>query len=202
MNFFNWLINNKSSCKLSTKSIFVAVTLVLVSSISACSSIERIRSESLFEQYCNEEGRVGQFIYERVALGEEFFKPIPADEIELRRLDKGYYINDRKLLIDKEVFNQVYTLNSLKKTVLSDVGPIHSFETTIVRKSDGKVLSKAVSLRNMLGQTRGNYPIYGVYCRQGRDVKGRAPHQKESFNIIDKTFSSNCLLYTSPSPRD
>lgn len=191
MQFFNWNINNRTSYKRNAKSIFVAVTLVLVCSLTACSSIERMRSESLFEQYCHEEGRVGQFIYERVALGEEFFRPIPK---ALGHVDYRYFINDKKLLIDKDVFNQVYTLNSLKKTVLSEVGPIHSFETRIVRKSDGKVLSKAVSLRNMLGQTRGNYPIYGVYCRLGRDVKGRAPHQKESFNIIDKTFSSNFKL--------
>jgi len=191
MKFFNWHNNNRASYKRNAKSIFVAVTLGLVSSLTACSSIERIRSESFFEQYCNEDGRVGQFIYERVALDEKFFRPIPTDEVELRRVDKGYYINDRKLLINKEVFNQAYTLNSFKKTVLSDVGPIHSFETTIVRKSDGKVLSKAVSLRNMLGQTRGKYPIYGVYCRQGRDVKGISFHNKEHSNLIDKTFSSN-----------
>ena len=173
----------------STKLVQLTITLILISSLSAC--VTQWRSEYLFEQYCNEEGRVGQFIYERVALGEEYFRPIPTDEVELRRVDKGYYINDRKLLIDKEIFNQVYTLNSFKKTVLSDVGPIHSFETTIVRKSDGKVLSKAVSLRNMLGQTRGKYPIYGVYCRQGLDVKGISLHNKEHSNLIDKTFSSN-----------
>ncbi|MFT5706461.1 MAG: hypothetical protein ACI9ES_000740 [Oceanospirillaceae bacterium] len=177
--------------KFSNKFNIRAIAIVVMSSLTACSSIERIRSESLFEQFCNEEGRVGQFIYERVALGAEFFKPIPADEIELRRLDKGYYINDRKLLIDKDVFNQVYERNGLKKTVLSDVGPIYSIETTIVRKSDGKILSKAVSLLNMLGQTRGKYPIYGVYCRQGRDVKWGSLHYKEHSNLIDKTFSSN-----------
>jgi hypothetical protein len=189
MQFFNWHINNRASYKLNAKSIFVAVTLVLVSSLGACSSIERIRSESLFEQYCHEEGRVGQFIYERVALSEEFFRPIPK---ALGHVDDyGYFINDRKLLIDKERFNQVYTLNSLKKTVLSEVGPIHSFETTIVRKSDGKVLSKAVSLRNMLGQTRGKYPTYGVHYRQDLDIKGISLHNKEHSNLIDKTFSSN-----------
>lgn len=188
MQFFNWHIKNRTSYKRNAKSIFVAVTLVLVSSISACSSIERMRSERLFEQYCNEEGRVGQFIYERVALGEEFFRPIPK---ALGHVDYGYFINDRKLLIDKKVFSQVYERNGLKKTILSDVGPIYSIETTIVRRSDGKILSKAVSLLNMLGQTRGNYPIYGVYCRQGRDVKGISLHNKEHSNLIDKTFSSN-----------
>jgi len=104
MHFFNWHIKNRTSYKRNAKSIFVAVTLVLVSSLTACSSIERIRSESLFEQYCHEEGRVGQFIYERVALGEEFFRSIPTDIRELDRIENSFYIDDKKLLIDKESF--------------------------------------------------------------------------------------------------
>lgn len=188
MQFFNGDVNNRISYKRNAKSFFVGVTLVLLSSLAACSSIERMRSESLFEQYCNEEGRVGQFIYERVALGEEFFRPIPTNGVELRRVDNGYYIEGKTLLIDKEIFSQVYDLISLKKIRLSDVGPIDSYETTIVRKSDGKVLSKAVSLRNMLGQTRGRFPIQGVYCRPGRDVKGRSLFYKQHMNLIENTF--------------
>jgi hypothetical protein len=179
--------------KYSFSFIKISIIAITVSSISACSSIERMRSDSLFEQYCNEEGRVGQFIYERVELGEEFFRTIPTDQRELDRIGKGYYLynNDKKVLIDKEVFSQFYERNGLKKIRLSDVGPIYSIETTIVRKSDGKVLSKAVSLLNMRGQTRGYFPIEGVYCRQGRDVKGTSLHYKEHYNLINKTFNSN-----------
>jgi hypothetical protein len=39
----------------------------------------------------------------------------------------------------------------MNKTILSRIGPIYTYETTIVRKSDGKVLSKAVSLLNKKG---------------------------------------------------
>ena len=188
MKFFNWLINNKSSCKLSTKLIFVAVTLVLVSSISACSSIERMRSESLFEQYCNEEGRVGLFIYERVALGKEFFRPIPTDEVELRRIANSYYIDNKRLLIDKERFKQSYTLNYLKRKELSSIGPIYSVESTLVRKSDGKLLSKAVSLLNKRGKTSKYFPVQGVYCQKGRDSKGNHLSTKHHFNLVENTF--------------
>jgi hypothetical protein len=75
------------------KYIRIAIVLIIVTSLSAC--VTQWRSEYLFEQYCNEEGRVGQFIYERVALGEEFFRPIPTDEVELRALIK-YFISMEK----------------------------------------------------------------------------------------------------------
>jgi len=188
MKFFNWPINSKSSHHRNKKSIFVAVTLVLVSSLTACSSIERIRSDSLFEQYCHEEGRVGQFIYERVALSEEFFRPIPTDVRELDRIEKSYYIDERNLLIDKVRFKQSYTVNYWGKAMLSLIGPIHTMESTIVRKSDGKVLSKAVSLLNMQGKIRKHLPVYGVTCPTGRDIKGHPLSNKHHFNLIENTF--------------
>ncbi len=188
MQFFNGHINKRISYKRNAKSIFVAVTLVLVSSLGACSSIERMRSESLFEQYCNEEGRVGQFIYERVALGEEFFRPIPTDEVELRRITNSYYIDKRKLLIDKERFKQTYTRSLWEKTMLSPIGPIYTMESTIVRKSDGKLLSKAVSLLNMQGKIREHLPVYGVTCPTGRDLNGSSRYSQKHLNLIEKTF--------------
>jgi hypothetical protein len=188
MKFFNWHINNRASYKRNAKSIFVAVTLVLVSSLGACSSIERMRSESLFEQYCHEEGRVGQFIYERVALGEEFFRSIPTDIRELDRIENSFYIDNKKLLIDKESFMKSYTINYLKRIEVSSVGPIYSVESTLVRKSDGKVLSKAVSLLNKRGKTSKIFPVQGVTCPTGRDSKGHPFYNMHHFNLIENTF--------------
>ncbi|TPH14224.1 hypothetical protein [Litorilituus lipolyticus] len=185
---FNLLIThkNKSSCQI--RFVFVALSIALISSLSACSSIEKIRSDSLFEQYCYEEGRVGQFIYERVALGEEYFRPIPTDEVELRRTENGYYIDNRKLLIDKERFKQSYTRNFFERKVLSPIGPIYSVESTLVRKSDGRVLSKAVSLLNMQGRTRNYVPIRGIYCPIGQDSNGNDLSHKYHLNLIENTF--------------
>lgn len=173
--------------KSNIKFVTAVITIVAVSSLCACAS-DRARSERLFEQYCNEEGRVGQFIFERVALGEEYFRPIPTDARELRRLDNDFYINDKKLLIDKQIFKQSYIFNNRKSTVLSPIGPIYSIESTIVRKADGKVLSKAVSLLNMLDKTSKYFPVEGVSCRVGRDSKGHPYSVKEHRNLIEKTF--------------
>ncbi len=129
---------------------FIWFTVILiVGSFSACNG-DRILSEYLFEKYCNEKGRTGQFIYERVGLGEEYFMPIPKGGVELRRVDNGFFIDDKKLLIDKHRFLQNFNI-TMKKTMLSPIGPIYTDETIIIRTSDGKVLSKAVSLLNKKG---------------------------------------------------
>jgi len=176
--------------KYSFRFIKITIIAITVGSISACSSIERMRSERLFEQYCNEEGRVGQFIYERVALGEEYFIHIPTDEKELRRLGKGYYLydNGKKLLINKNRFKQSYITNDLKEIMISPIGPIYSVESTIVRKSDGKVLSKAVSLLNMQDKTSKYFPVEGVTCPTGRDSKGNSFFYEKHTDLIQNTF--------------
>ena len=181
MKYFSKIMN--------TNIIILAVTFITLSSLAACVS-DRARSEQLFEQYCNEEGRVGQFIYERVTLGEEFFRPIPTDEKELRHVDEGYYFysDGKKRLIDKQRFKQSYTINDLRETMLSPIGPIYSVETTIVRKSDGKVLSKAVSLLNMLDKTSKYFPVEGVTCPKGRDSKGNSFFYEKHTNLIENTF--------------
>lgn len=162
--------------------------LIIITSLSAC--VTQWRSEYLFEQYCKEEGRVGQFIYERVALSEEYFRPIPTDAKELRYVDVGYYFysEDKKLLINKERFKQSYTTNDLKEVMLSPIGPIYSVESTIVRKSDGKVLSKGVSLLNMLGETSKYFPVEGVTCPTGQDSKGNSLYFKSHTSLIQNTF--------------
>lgn len=167
---------------------YIRIAIVLIITTSLCACVSQWRSEYLFEQYCNEEGRVGQFIYERVALGEEFFRPIPTDEVELRRVDNLFYINYKKLLIDKDYFLKNYTLNYQERKVLSSTGPIYSVETTVVRKSDDKILSKGVSLVNMLDKTSKYFAVEGVTCPTGRDNKGFSFFNKNHRNLIEKTF--------------
>jgi len=124
--------------------------IIIVGSFVGCYGDMAI-SNLLFKKYCNGEGRTGQFIYERVPLGEEYFRPIPKGGVELRRVDNGYFINERKLLIDQHRLIQDFTISRQKKTMLSPIGPIYSYEKNIIRKSDGKVLSKSVSLLNKKG---------------------------------------------------
>jgi hypothetical protein len=79
----------------------------------------------------------------------------------------------------------------MNKTMLSRIGPIYTYETTIVRKSDSTVLSKAVSLLNkkgwlsrqsFLGMTVGDtYPKY-------KDTLGRFVAKSDHSDVLRNTF--------------
>lgn len=141
--------------------INITISLIMVVSLSSC-SIDRMRSERLFEQYCNEDGRVGQFIYERVALGEEYFIPIPEDPRKINQ----HFVVDGKRMMNKALLEQEYAFSKYSEVkLLSTIGPIYSIETSVIRRSDDKLLGKSVSLnnrqgwlaeRNILGQNEGD----------------------------------------------
>ena len=171
--------------------IWIIIIIIIVGGFAACNG-DRIFSDYLFEKYCNEEGRVGQFIYERVGLDEEYFIPIPKDEVELRRVDNEFYIDEKKLLIDKHRLLQDFNIIIMKKSMLSRIGPIYSFKTTIIRKSDGKVLSEAVSLLNKQGwfaeYQSDVFPNEGDSYPEGWDNKGYSLFNKNHRNLIERTF--------------
>lgn len=142
------------------KSIKWIFLIVLLSTYSSCHWDYHL-SNYLFEEYCNEEGRTGQFIYERVALGDEYFMPIPEDP---RRIDYDLIIKGN-LMINRERLEQDYYLSKYRERILlSEIGPISSNETSIIRRRDNKLLGKSVSLfnkqgwlaeRNILGHNEG-----------------------------------------------
>lgn len=144
--------------------------IFIVGSFTGCYG-DRIISDLLFESYCNEDGRTGQFIYERVGLGEEYFIPIPKDPRKINQ----HFVVDAILMMNKTILAQDYTFSEYKEVIpLSIIGPIYSLETSVVRKSDDKLLGKSVSLfnsqgglaeRNILGQNEGDR------CPRGYDKK-------------------------------
>ena len=71
---------------------FVWLTvIIIIGSFVGCNG-DRILSNYLFEQYCNEEGSTGQFIYEQVGLGEEYFIPMPDKPEEKWKVNQRYVI--------------------------------------------------------------------------------------------------------------
>jgi hypothetical protein len=105
-------------------------------------------SKFLFARYCNS-SLVGLFIYEQVELDDKYFKPIPKD-VDRLLLDRRFILDEDRI-IDRTVFDEDYEFFVYDATRLSTVGPISAIETSVVRKSDRKVLGKAVSLVNSLG---------------------------------------------------
>ena len=166
--------------------------IVLVGSYPACSWDAHL-SNYLFEQYCNEEGRTGQFIYERVGLGEEYFIPIPftKEGVELH-FDNRFLIAEGRLLIDKHQLMKDFFINKNSQVLLSNIGPIYSYESVIIRKRDGKILSKAVSLGNSLGwfarSQRNFFSGGGEYCPHPKDERGHSVSNTDKYSLIKNTF--------------
>jgi len=172
------------------KKPFLIIMIMIVGSFVGCYSDMAI-SNLLFKKYCNEEGRTGQFIYERVPLSEEYFIPIPKGGVELRRVDNGFFINERKLLIDKHRLIQDFNISAQKQTTLSRIGPIYSYEYTIVRKSDGKILSQSVSLLNKKGWLSRQSILgmtVGDTCQKYKNPKGLYSSKSAHTGLIKNTF--------------
>ena len=141
---------------------FIWITIIIIVGSFATCNGDRMYSDYLFEQYCNEEGRTGQFIYERVGLGEEYFLPIPKDP----RKVNFHFIVDDNLMMDKALLEKDYVFSKYSEVMpLSTIGPITSLETSVTRRRDGELLGKSVSLfnsqgwlaeRNILGQNEGD----------------------------------------------
>lgn len=54
-------------------------------------------SNYIFKQYCADKNLVGQFIHERKGLSGEFFMQVPLNDVELRKIDKGFFIDEKKV---------------------------------------------------------------------------------------------------------
>lgn len=107
-------------------------------------------SKLVFNHYCNDEF-VGQFIHEKIGLSDGFFLNPPDSPEEELQHDFTLFINDRADLINERKFNELYEYEQYNRTELFPIGPIYITETSVTRKSDIKLLGKAVSLTNKKG---------------------------------------------------
>ncbi len=122
--------------------------IVLVGGYPACYWDYHL-SNYLFDKYCNEEGHVGQFVYERVGIDESYFVPIPKDPTKIDQ----HLVVSTDLMIDRSALEQRYLISRYKKVTkkVSSIGPIYTLETSVIRKSDQKLIGTSVSLVNRLG---------------------------------------------------
>lgn len=164
--------------------------MVIITGVYAVFFWDYHLSKYLFKQYCEEEGRVGIFVYEQVALSDEYFIPFPIDK-DPRYLPRKFVMSDN-LMIREDKLTKDFLINTKRKDIVSEVGPIYSYTTTIVRKSDGKVLSKAVSLKNELGwQVRSRkalFPSGGEECPKGVIENGSLKPNFDHYDVVNKVF--------------
>lgn len=168
------------------------ILLVLImGSYSACHWDYHL-SKYLFKQYCEEEGRIGLFIYEKVELDDEYFMPFPKDK-DPRDLDQRFVVGDN-LMINKERLEQSYILGKYRKTEpISDIGPILSVETLVFRKSDNKLIGKSVHLANRLGWwiNSSKLGIRTDSCPSGYDSHGNSQSGLLHHRLVKEIFLKN-----------
>ncbi|WP_441004600.1 hypothetical protein [Pseudocolwellia agarivorans] len=148
-------------------------------------------SNYLYEQYCSDKDLVGQFIFEQEGLTDKFFKEIPTDEIALRRVAGSHYLQDKRYLINENALRQHYKIVHSEKKLLSPIGPVHSFESYILRMSDGKKLGKAVTIRNKRGwlyETSLLWTNNGIICPRYKSERGSYITNEDSVTLIQKIF--------------
>jgi len=150
-------------------------------------------SKYLFKQYCEEEGRVGVFIYEKVALPNEYFIPFPKDK-DPRYLPRMFVIADN-VMIRESILKKDFTINIKKKNIVSKIGPVYSYTTTVVRRLDGKVISKAVSLGNKKGWVirylSKAFPSSGIECPNRVDKNGISLPNYDHSDVVNQAFFKN-----------
>lgn len=102
-----------------------------------------------FDRYCKDTSLVGTFVYERVDLPDSYLLS-PSDRVHPGSLDARVRVGNNKL-ISRERLEMDYIITVYKNVPLSTFGPLTVIETSIIRKSDMKLLSKAVSIKNSMG---------------------------------------------------
>jgi len=150
-------------------------------------------SSYLFDRYCSEEDRVGSFIYERIELGDEYFVPLPLNEEERRDVSQRYVFREA-LMIDLLLFEENYDVSEFRAvTPLSDIGPIVSISSSVIRKRDDKVLGKVVTLANHRGWWIDSSPFGGgvAFCPYGFNQMGDSNAGLAHQNLIKDVFHSN-----------
>jgi len=148
-------------------------------------------SNFIFQSYCDDKSVVGQFIYQREGLSDEFFREIPTDRIALRRVAGSHYLQNKRYLLNDYVLKQYYKIVHLEKKALSPIGPVYSLESYILRKSDGKKLGKAVSIRNKngwLNETSLLWTNTGSICPRYKSEHGRYITNEDHTTLIQRIF--------------
>ncbi len=141
-------------------------------------------SNYMFKNVCGPDGEIGSFVYEQVVLDEKYFTTIPAGK-EIRDMDPRFLYGEN-VTIDRGVFDKDFSFETYKYIPYSSLGPISLSETSVVRKSDGKLLGKAVSASNGQGWLNQFGALDGT---TGRDKGGFSYYRMDHKKLIKRIFT-------------
>lgn len=103
----------------------------------------------IFNRICSDPTQFGLNIYERVELDEDllvYINQAPAKFAE----DERYHLNGNHMANPVKLDSKFQVIWDYSE-VISKIGPVTTLEARINRVSDGKLLSRAVLVRNQLG---------------------------------------------------
>lgn len=125
------------------KVFWTLVLMFFVLLVGSCVG-HRTLTESAFDKWC--EKNTGLFVYENISLDDRYLKPMPTGLKEQLWILDSFKIN-QKTIIDENALNKDYIFNFQKRRNLNKffIGPIYAVETTFIRRSDNKLIAKAVS---------------------------------------------------------
>ena len=137
-------------------------------------------SQYLFEQLCNDETKIGLFVYEHVELGESEIIRAPVKEYERRKIggeENSPYKISEGVFADPDALSEKFevTLLRYKYEKVNSIGPMYTRKSLVTRKSDGKLLGEAVTGTNSMGWANrtlhiGHYT--GQTCKRGVIKRG------------------------------
>ncbi|MEZ5568744.1 MAG: hypothetical protein R3E54_10465 [Halioglobus sp.] len=103
----------------------------------------------LFEHTCEKRSNLGVRIYEKEQIGLNLLTTVE-DKVGSTYM-KTFLTLSEMWMLDESVIYEVYTIKTLQINRLHSIGPVYEIVSSFSRKSDGVLLSEAVSIRAGLG---------------------------------------------------
>ena len=117
--------------------------------------------------------------------------PPPKTPQERRKIRPSLLIDDESKLINEEKFDELYDYKFLVKSNIFPIGPIYKVGFGLIRKADGKLLGKAVKVRNVQGWFA-DFATFGgntgTNCPRYTDRSGRHINNYDYASLIDAIF--------------
>ncbi len=107
-------------------------------------------SQYLFEQVCSDSDLIGLHVYERDYVDRQYTTVQVVENGYPMTSRNEYYYEDNIALLKDHIDNR-FDYKRSELVELYSVGPIVILQTTLTRKSDGKLLAKAVTAQSMQG---------------------------------------------------
>src|SRR6056297_4035454 len=142
----------------------------------------------IFNNICSDFDEVGLNIYEQVVLPGEAIIHTPEKEIKDEYFD--YYLTDDSI-VSEQFFDEHFELRKFEVETVSSIGPIKKMRSYIIRKDDSAIISRAVTIHNMLGwlnNTLTSYSYEQCPAKSTATGDGSEVAASDHLYLVSRTF--------------